>query len=551
MSQSVLLADVIARVTELQPHEAVAIVQQLIATDPRNNIVAPPFGPPTPYNVYLHADGLVECRGCAATLAVSEAGALLETLLLHRGAMRVPGGLRYAIARALLEVDAPPFDSIGALAQALARFEQGDRRAVVAQLVDRSIAPPVAVAAEAPPAAAEIIDFRALDRRRNMPTPTDLRRSLRAVDLQLYERRREIAPPPANPDRGSRRTAARWTGIAAVMAALAAGSTLALRHNDVGARPEARPESSNQLLESSPVPTDGRLPAGAASTQSTRRSASEDRRQAIASASLVRAVNRSDGPTFSPSFASNGTALFFHTGRNGDDRSALRAESALGNDLNVMTIVDDGSRNYHVQPSPDGSRIAFDSDRDGERGVYVANRDGSGVRRVSGPGYAAVPTWSPDGGRLAFVRAESDRPRVWNLWVLSLASGDTRRLTNYRYGQTWGASWFRDGRRVCFTHEDRVFVLDLDSGATQSYGAPIAGRLLRTAAVSPDGRHVIFQVARSGAWLLDLTDGSMRCVLTDPTAEEFAWSPDGRRVAFHSRRDGEWGIWIMAPSSAS
>jgi Tol biopolymer transport system component len=68
---------------------------------------------------------------------------------------------------------------------------------------------------------------------------------------------------------------------------------------------------------------------------------------------------------------------------------------------------------------------------------------------------------------------------------------------------------------------------------------------MRTPAVSPDGKRVIFQVARSGAWLLDLASGSMRCALTDPTAEEFAWSPDGLRVAFHSRRDGQWGIWLM------
>ena len=52
----------------------------------------------------------------------------------------------------------------------------------------------------------------------------------------------------------------------------------------------------------------------------------------------------------------------------------------------IIPVVRDGSRNYHVQPSPDGSVLAFDSDRDGERGVYVANRDGSNVKRVSGPG---------------------------------------------------------------------------------------------------------------------------------------------------------------------
>jgi len=210
-----------------------------------------------------------------------------------------------------------------------------------------------------------------------------------------------------------------------------------------------------------------------------------------------------------------------------------------------MTIVDDGAKNYHVQPSPDGGRVAFDSDRDGERGVYVAYRDGSGVRRVSGAGYAAVPTWSPDGRRLAFIRAEPDRPRVWNLWLLDLASGDNRRLTAFRYGQTWNASWFADGHRICYTHEDRLIVANLDTGATQEFGSPVPHALVRTPAVSPDGGHVIFQVARSGAWLIDLADGSMRQVLADPTAEEFAWSPDGRKVAFHSRRDGQWSIWLL------
>src|SRR5687767_5122861 len=190
--------------------------------------------------------------------------------------------------------------------------------------------------------------------------------------------------------------------------------------------------------------------------------------------------------------------------------------------------------------------IAFDSDRDGERGVYVAARDGTGVRRVSGDGYAAVPTWSPDGERLAFIRAEPENSRVWNLWLLELDAGDMRRLTSFKYGQTWGASWFSDGQRIVYTHEDRLIVQDLTTDRLRQYASPLKQRLVRTPAVSPDGTKIVFQVYRNGAWLLDLTDGSMRCVLTDPTAEEFAWAPDGRRVAFHSKRDGQWGIWMMS-----
>jgi len=312
--------------------------------------------------------------------------------------------------------------------------------------------------------------------------------------------------------------------------------------NDSAANP-AKVELRDEIVRVPPTPAVARADAPADAASGPVEYAGEVR--------AVQAVGPTTANAFSPAFAANGTAIFFHTGRERDARSAIEvatAGSQTEGELRILTIVDDGSHNYHAQPSPDGRFVAFDSDRDGERGIYVANRDGSQVRRVSGAGYAAVPTWSRNNEWLAYIRAEAAKPSVWNLWMQPAAGGSARRVTDYRYGQTWAASWFPDDRRITYSHEDTLMVLDLKTGEATRYRTPVKGQLVRTPAVSPDGMKIIFQVFRHGAWILDLADGSMQRVLTDPTAEEFAWSPDGRRVAFHSRRNGQWGIYVLSRS---
>jgi hypothetical protein len=256
-------------------------------------------------------------------------------------------------------------------------------------------------------------------------------------------------------------------------------------------------------------------------------------------------------PVFSPSFDASGSAMFFHVGR-GPQTQLVEGRLDSGEQLvEVRAFASDGSRNYHARLSPDGTHVAFDSDRDGERGVYIARRDGSMTRKVSGPGFAAVPTWSPTGTQLAFVRGEPSRRSVWNLWLLDVGSDTLERVTSYRYGQLWGASWFPDEKRVAYSHEASLYVFDLKSGAQERFDSPVRGQMVRTPAVSPEGRRIVFQVHGDGVWMLELDDRSMRRILDDPTAEEFTWDSRGARVAYHSRRDGRWRIWITAPPPPS
>ncbi len=252
------------------------------------------------------------------------------------------------------------------------------------------------------------------------------------------------------------------------------------------------------------------------------------------------------GGAFSPSFASGGASLLFHAGHNTTGRLFQASLDTSGRASAVKPLLDNLGRAYHPRSSPDGRWIAFDSDRDGERGVYLASLDGARIARVSGDGFAAVPSWSPDMKWLAFVRAEPSRPKVWNLWLRDVATGALTRESQFRSGQVWGASWFPDARTLCYSHEDRLIISAPGAGSSRSFASPIAGRLVRTPAVSPDGTRIVFQVYRDGAWLLDVATGAMRRILADPTAEEFAWDPGGDQIAFHSLRDGQWRIWLLS-----
>ncbi|MCI0658757.1 MAG: hypothetical protein L0170_17025, partial [Acidobacteria bacterium] len=78
--------------------------------------------------------------------------------------------------------------------------------------------------------------------------------------------------------------------------------------------------------------------------------------------------------------------------------------------------------------SPDGSSIAFNSDREGDMNIWVGElKDGSSHRVTKGPGGDYQPTWSPDGRRLVFFSSRSGNSDLWTADVDSL---ELRALTH-------------------------------------------------------------------------------------------------------------------------
>jgi hypothetical protein len=213
MKTWVSIAELLNAGVRLEPFEAVAVAQQLIAayrhsaTGPAAG-VEPPYGPPTPATVLLTAEGSVRCNGCETTPAVSEVAIFLDALL-PAGSLRVPGALRYTIARGMLDIDVAPFDSLEEFSAALVRHEQGARDMVVRGLLVRAGHTSVALMRPV-----------TIERRRDRAVTTNLRRALREADARLYEQQMKTRA------RDTRRSTARPQTWSAVAAGLGAGVLL-------------------------------------------------------------------------------------------------------------------------------------------------------------------------------------------------------------------------------------------------------------------------------------------------------------------------------------
>ena len=158
-----------------------------------------------------------------------------------------------------------------------------------------------------------------------------------------------------------------------------------------------------------------------------------------------------------------------------------REEDDWNDDIYVMDVDGGNQRNItnnrHLVSgpawSPDGKRIVFVSQREGHfrsrfgitSEIYVMDADGKNEQRLTENRQNDwMPSWSPDGERIAFASDEKGELEGFEIYVMDADGGNPKNLTKNRH-EDWEPSWSTDGKHIAFTSykdsdEGEIYVMD-------------------------------------------------------------------------------------------
>jgi Tol biopolymer transport system component len=225
-----------------------------------------------------------------------------------------------------------------------------------------------------------------------------------------------------------------------------------------------------------------------------------------------------------------------------------------------------------TQPLPKASVLAFSSDRDGNHEIYAMNVDGSGQINLTNNPAAAdyVPSWSPNGKKIAFLRSVDKGPdpndpaqEIFNEELMVMNSDGTGVVDvsgSIGLVPNQVVSWSPDASTIAFTVIGPPPASAIDIWLAHPDGSGLvpltSDGLFNAGAVwSPDGSKIAFVrnqsdgVSRTedrGIYMIVPNRSGAIQLTANSSDQSPTWSPSGAQIAFTRKAASGWEIYVMS-----
>ena len=244
-----------------------------------------------------------------------------------------------------------------------------------------------------------------------------------------------------------------------------------------------------------------------------------------------------------PSWSPDGTRIAFQSNRDGDDLEIYVIELRGGR---LTQLTDNDFDDLQPAWSPDGASLVFVSRRDANTEIYRMHADGSMQERLTHyPQQDLHPTFSQRVGRILFNREKGEgRDSTAEIYEMNADGADVEQLTENRFPYTY-PSWSPDGSQLLFVQwfpptsrpgRPNTEISLLARGAKEPTRLTKEPGFDGYPAWSPDGERIAFTSDRLGGrnqLFLMQRDGTAVVALTEQGDVAFArpsWSPDGTKI---------------------
>ncbi len=277
-----------------------------------------------------------------------------------------------------------------------------------------------------------------------------------------------------------------------------------------------------------------------------------------------------EGGDFDPSISRDGSTLVFASTQH---RATSDIYVKQVNTKTVTQLTRDAAQDVMPAISPDGSMIAYASDRSGNWDVFVMPVTGGKAFQITTDVTADVaPSWSPDGTQLVFSRLGETSGR-WEMWTVRVAKPEVAQFIGYGLFPKWcptPGTGAEGGDQILFQlgreRGNRGFglwTLTYKNGEASNPTQIVSdtGNALINPSWSPDGKWIVYaQVPMTQAssatpessslWMTSTQgEGTVRLTTGHGVALSPVWSRN-EQLFFVSNRDGVDNVWSMRMQDA-